>query len=57
MQLVQGCHLQPQEVFQDEAKIEGKSQTPLKAILAILVSHTLDVLRLIETGRDREAGH
>lgn len=36
-------HLQPQVVFQHTAKIEGKSQTPLKAKLlsaAVLVLYT-----------------
>lgn len=43
MPLVERSHLQPQVVFQHTAKIEGKSQTPLKAKLlsaAVLVLYT-----------------
>lgn len=54
MQPVQGSCLQPQEKFQYRAKIEGKSQTPLKAILATLVSYTKDFSRISLSQQERK---
>lgn len=57
MPLAERSHLQPQVVFQRTAKIEGKSQTLLKAKLlstAVLVLYTPH--RLTGRGREIERG-